>query len=118
MMKLINKFISTMMIIIFVILLFLNTKAHAVSETPLSANLKTYKLGTDKTFIDSGYDYSRNSNTLTYITPNQSYDFFDENGIYNSVYITKNGVLKVDTSKGIDSSEDLSDLIDIVSIGE
>lgn len=34
------------------------------------------------------------------------------------VYITKNGVLKVDTSKGIDSSEDLSDLIDIVSIGE
>ena len=91
-MKLINKFISTMMIIIFVILLFLNTKAHAVSTTPLSANLKTYKLGTDKTFIDSGYDYSRNSNTLTYITPNQSYDFFDENGIYNSVYITKNDV--------------------------
>ena len=92
MLKFVNKLIASIIVITIAILLIMNTNSNAKVNNLLSANLKSYKIETDKSLIDSGYDYSRNSNTLTYVTPNQSYDFIDENGTYNSVYITKNDV--------------------------
>ena len=92
MLKQLRKAIALIVIINILLFIVLNSELNAASNIPLNANIKTYTIETDKSLIDSGYDYSKNSNTLTYVTPNQSYDFIDESGIYNSVYINKNDV--------------------------
>ena len=71
----------------------MNTNSNAKSNNLLSANLKSYKIETNKSLIDLGYDYSRNSNTLTYVTPNQSYDFIDENGTLEYYNVLNSGII-------------------------
>ena len=87
------KLIAKKIILIFMIVVLINT-LNATSFVIVNAttNLKSYKYTAKEKLENSGYNTSTNGHTLTNIRPNKTYDFFDEDGIFNSVCTSSENV--------------------------
>ena len=87
------KLIAKKTILIFMIVVLINT-LNATSFVIVNAttNLKSYKYTAKEKLENSGYNTSTNGHTLTNIRPNKTYDFFDEDGIFNSVCTSSENV--------------------------
>ena len=71
-------------------------------------NFEKVTVTTSEKVFDTGF--KANMGNITYVTPAQSYDFFDENDIYNTVYRSDN---KIYWSKYNDEDKELYDTKEI-----